>query len=189
MSVLNRFICTAAKTAATLEELTGVQELPTEVKKTGAIQGRLIASMCAIFSSIPAIQNFSLLAWNMGNHPELLTVAQRGRMCRGIDYLDIHHISAAPGRKNLYCRYRAWILQEQLIAATAGNAPKLDLREITFMTSFFCRAVPSDAGGNGGQIAWATGTDRSVPRARYFAAAIWRKAGNESASASGCPRT
>jgi hypothetical protein len=172
------------------EELTGVQELPTEVKKNWSYPRPPHREHVRHIFVDPCDPEFLLVCLEHGG---IIRSFDRGAtwedVSRGIDYLDIHHISAAPGRKNLY-----------FVATARGffksNDPGDGWRraEAGFTRDYFHDFVFLP--GSPGAMLVAT-ADKSPgywdrperPRARYFAAAIWRKAGNESASASGCPRT
>ncbi len=85
------------------EELTGVQELPSEVKKNWR------------FPRPPHREHVRHIFVRPDDPKALLVCLEHGGIIRsfdrgktwqdvssGIDYLDIHHISSAPGRKDLY---------------------------------------------------------------------------------------
>ena len=85
------------------EELTGVQALPAEVKKNWTFPRpphREHVRHIFVHSDDPSILLVCL------EHGGIIRSVDRGKtwrdVSRGIDYLDIHHISTAPGRKDLF---------------------------------------------------------------------------------------
>jgi photosystem II stability/assembly factor-like uncharacterized protein len=85
------------------EELTGVQALPAEVKKNWTFPRpphREHVRHVFVQSDDPSILLVCL------EHGGIIRSFDRGKtwqdVSRGIDYLDIHHISSAPGRKDLF---------------------------------------------------------------------------------------
>jgi photosystem II stability/assembly factor-like uncharacterized protein len=85
------------------EELTGVQALPQEVKKNWTFPRpphREHVRHIFVHPDEPSVLHVCL------EHGGIIRSFDRGQtwrdVSRGIDYLDIHHISSAPGRKDLF---------------------------------------------------------------------------------------
>jgi hypothetical protein len=85
------------------KELTGVQELPSEVKKNWSYPRPPHREHVRHIFVHPGDPKILLVCLEHGG---IIRSFDRGEtwedVSRGIDYLDIHHISAAPGRKDCY---------------------------------------------------------------------------------------
>ncbi|MGH7886879.1 MAG: WD40/YVTN/BNR-like repeat-containing protein [Candidatus Binatia bacterium] len=85
------------------QELTGVQALPAEVKKNWTFPRPPHREHVRHIFIHPEEPSFLLVCLEHGG---IIRSFDRGKtwqdVSRGIDYLDIHHISSAPGRKDLF---------------------------------------------------------------------------------------
>jgi len=85
------------------EELTGVQDLPAEVKKNWRFPRPPHREHVRHIFLCPDDSNALLVCLEHGG---IIRSFDRGKtwqdVSRGIDYLDIHHIGSAPGRNDLY---------------------------------------------------------------------------------------
>jgi photosystem II stability/assembly factor-like uncharacterized protein len=151
------------------EELTGVQDLPVQVKAQWSYPRpphREHVRHIFVHPDDPKILHVCL------EHGGIIRSFDRGRSWQdvsgGIDYLDIHHISSAPSRKDLY-----FVATARGFFKSTDPGPRLAARREWIyprLLSRFCfLAWPytGDVGGHGRQVPWLLGSPGTRPGRRF----------------------
>ena len=155
------------------EELTGVQELPPEVKKTGVSRAHLPKDMCAMYLSSRTIPTGFSFASNMAASSRALTGARLGKMSAAASITSIFTTSVTHRGETIFTSSPPRAdSSRRAIRAKVGRGPRMALPATIFTTSSFCREVPAPCWWRQRINRRVIGTGPSAPKARSFVAAI-----------------